>query len=132
MLRLGLIAPGELVAIEREMPDGRFAMFEKPPDPKQLWIEHRVGESPTLDEAHSLDVADLDGDGRLDVIVSEKGGAARLIVFLNRGERRFETRIIADHVAADHIRAIHLDGSRRADILTVGKGVISWWKNQTR
>jgi len=132
MLRLGLIAPGELVAIEREMPHGRLAMFEKPSDPQQLWIEHRVGESPTLHEARSLDVADLDGDGRPDVIVGEKGGAARLIVFLNRGVGRFETRVIADGVAADHIRAIHLDGSGRADILTVGNGVISWWKNQTR
>lgn len=132
MLRLGLIAPGQLVAMQREMAHGRLAMFEKPPDPKQLWIEHRVGDSPPIDEPRSLDVADLDGDGRPDVIVGEKGGAARLIVFLNRGDGRFETHVIADHVAADYIRAIHLDGSGRADILTIGLGVISWWKNQTR
>jgi len=132
MLRLGLIALGELVAIEREMPHGRFAWFKKPSDPKQLWIEHRVGESPTLDGARCLDIADFDGDGRPDVIVGEKGGAARLIVFLNRGDGRFETRVIADQVAADHIRAIDLDGSGRADILTLGQGAISWWKNQAR
>jgi hypothetical protein len=132
MLRLGLIAPGELIAMQREMSHPRIAMFEKPSDPKQLWIEHQVGDSPSIDEARSLDVADFDGDGRPDVIVGEKGGAARLIVFLNQGEGRFETRIIADGVAADHIRAIHLDGSGRADILTVGNGEISWWKNQTR
>jgi hypothetical protein len=130
MLRLGLIAPGELIGMQREMPQGRLAMFEKPSDPKQLWIEHRVGESPTLDDARSLDIADFDGDGRSDVIVGEKGGAQRLIVFLNRGDSRFEPHVIADHVAADHIRAIRLDG--HADIVTVGKGVISWWKNQTR
>ena len=132
MLRLGLIAPGQLVAMQREMPRGRLAWFEKPADPKQLWIEHRVGQWPTVDAARSLDVADLDGDGRLDVIVGEEGSRARLIVFLNRGEGRFEAQVIAGHVAADHIRTIHLDGGSRADILTVGKGVISWWKNQTR
>ena len=130
MLRLGLIAPGELVALEREMPHGRFAMFERPSDPKQLWIEHRIGDPLVLDQARSLDVADLDGDGRSDVIVGEKSGAGRLIVFRNQGEGRFEPYVIADHVAADHIRAIRLDG--RADIVTIGKGVISWWKNQTR
>jgi hypothetical protein len=130
MLRLGLVAPGEFVAIEREMPHGRFAMFEKPSDPKQLWIEHRIGDPLVLDEPRSLDIADVDGDGRIDVIVGEKGGAGRLIVFLNRGDSRFDAHVIADHVAADHIRAIRLDG--RADLVTVGKGVISWWKNQTR
>lgn len=130
MLRLGLIAPGELVAVQRQMPQGRLAMFEKPSDPKQLWIEHRIGDSLVLDEPRSLDVADVDGDGRFDIIVGEKGGAGRLILFRNQGEGRFEPHVIADHVAADHIRAIHLD--RRADIVTVGHGVISWWKNQSR
>ena len=130
MLRLGLVAPGQLVAMQREMPHGRLALFEKPSDSKQLWIEHRLGESSTVDAAHSLDVADFDGDGRPDVVVGETGGAGRLIVFLNRGEGRFETRVIADHVSADYIRAIHLDG--RPDIVTAGDGVISWWKNQSR
>jgi hypothetical protein len=131
MLRLGLIAPGQLVAIEREIPHGRLAMFEKPSDPQQLWIEHRIAGLLTIDELRSLDVADVDGDGRPDVIVGEKGGVGRLIVFLNRGESRFETRIIAGHVAADQIRAIQ-NGGGHADIVTIGKGVISWWKNQTR
>ena len=131
MLRLGLIAPGQLVAIQREMPHGRLAMLEKPSDPKQLWIEHRIAGLLVLDEPRSLHVADVDGDGRSDVIVGEKGGAERLIVFLNRGESRFETRMIADHVAADHICAIQ-NGGGHADIVTVGKGVISLWKNQTR
>jgi len=116
--------------MQRELLHGRLALFEQPTDPKQLWIEHRVGDSSTVDAAHSLDVADFDGDGRPDVVVGETGGAARLIVFLNRGEGRFETRVIADHVSADYIRAIHLDG--RPDIVTAGDGVISWWKNQSR
>jgi hypothetical protein len=131
MLRLRLIAPGQLVAVQREMPDGRLAMFEKPSDPQQLWIEHRIADLLVLDEPRSLDVADVDGDGRPDVIVGEKSGVGRLIVFLNRGESRFEKRIIADHVAADHIRAIQ-KAAGHADIVTIGKGVISWWKNQTR
>lgn len=130
MLRLGLIVPGQLVAIEREMPHGRFAMFDRPSDPKQLWAEHRIGDPLVLDQPRSLDVADVDGDGRSDVIVGEKGGAGRLIVFLNRGDTLFDAHVIADHVAADHIHAIRLDG--RVDIVTIGNGGISLWKNQTR
>ena len=132
MLRLALVGPGELVAMQREIPDGRFARFERPTDPTQLWIEHRISDALGLDQPRSLDVDDFDGDGRPDVIAGEKGGAARLIVFLNRGAGQFETRVIANHVGADHIRAVHLHNGGRPDILTVGNGAISWWTNQIR
>jgi hypothetical protein len=132
MLRLALIGPGELVAMQREMPDGRLARFEKPSDPKQLWMEHPITDSLTLNEARSLDAADLNGDGRPDLIAGEKEGARRLIVFLNRGAGRFEAHVIADRVAADHIRVFDPGVHGRPDILTIGNNSISWWKNQAR
>jgi hypothetical protein len=128
MLRLGLIAPGELISMQREMPHGRLARFKKPSDPKQLWVEYPIGETIALTAPRSLTVADVDGDGRPDVIVGERGSSGRLIVFLNRGEGRFEPSVIANHGAVDHLYAVDFD-SHRPDLLTIGNGVISWWEN---
>ena len=121
-----------LVAMQREMAGARFAWFEKPADPRQLWIEHPIASTLPLDHAHALDVADFDSDGRPDILVAEQGGAGRLLVFRNQGAGRFEPRVIAKGVAAGHARAIYLEGSARQDILTIGNGVISLWKNELR
>jgi len=42
-LRLALV-DGDLIVAQGELPDGRVARFRKPSDPKQLWIEERLGE----------------------------------------------------------------------------------------
>lgn len=136
MLRVGLAdlwrsGAANLVAIEREMPEARLAWFDKPADPKQLWIEHRLPSALHLDHPHSLDIADFDGDGRPDLLVAERAGAGRLIVLRNQGAGGFEPRVIATGVAAAHARAIDWDGDGRPDILTISKGAISWWRNES-
>ena len=131
MLRLALIGPHELVAMQREIAAARFAWFQKPADPKQLWIEHRIADSVALDHPRGLDIADFDGDGRTDLVVTEHRGAGRLVVFQNQGSGRFEPRVIATGVSAGQVRAVHWE-RERPGILTIGKGVISLWWNQSR
>src|SRR5579862_540517 len=70
-----------LVAVQRSVPRARLAWFEKPADPKQLWIEHRLEGALELNQVNSLQVADFDSDGRLDLLIAERAGAGRLIVF---------------------------------------------------
>jgi hypothetical protein len=132
MLRLALLGPREIVALQREMPRARFARFQKPDDPKQLWIEHPIADALALDHPRGLDVADFDGDGRPDLVVGEQEGAGRLFIFRNEGEGRFQPRVISTGVAAEYVRAMKWDGDGRTGILTIGKGVISRWKNETR
>jgi hypothetical protein len=109
----------------------RFAWLEKPADPRQLWIEHRIADTLALERPRGLAAADFDGDGRPDLVVAERGGAGRLIVFQNQGGGRFEPHVIAAGVAADQVLTVN--GARgRPDILTIGKGVISLWRNQSR
>ena len=88
MLRLSF-GPLGLVAAQREMQPARLSRFEKPADPKQLWIEHRIESLPDLAVVNSVETADFDGDGRPDILVAEKGGEGRLMVLYNRGEAGF-------------------------------------------
>src|SRR5712675_901827 len=60
-------------------------LVREAPDPKQLWIEHRLEGSLELNQPNSLQIADFDGDGRLDLLVAERAGAGRMIVFQNLG-----------------------------------------------
>jgi hypothetical protein len=71
---------------------GRVSWFANPPDPTTRWNEHVI--EPSVDSIHSLDVVDMDGDGRLDVVGSEFRGNKRLFVWLNRGGS-WEARVLA-------------------------------------
>ena len=63
---------------------GDVAWFEAPRDPARgAWKRHTIGTG--LDSVHSVDVTDMDGDGRPDVVLSEFRGAGRLLVFQNQG-----------------------------------------------
>jgi hypothetical protein len=127
-----LLATGaqNLVAVQRSVPRARLAWFEKPPDPKQLWIEHRFDNTLALDQPNSLQIADFDGDGRLDLLVAERGGAGRLIVFRNSGGGRFEPRVVASGAPVDHAIVTDWNGDGRPDIVTIRKDAISWWQNR--
>ena len=84
---------------------GDVAWFDAPANPAQgTWTRHAIGTG--LDSVHSVDVADMDGDGRPDVVLSEFRGAGRLLVFHNerlglmwtpftveRGENLHNTRV---------------------------------------
>ncbi len=132
---LGTGSPN-LIAAQREMQPARLAWFEKPPDPKQLWIEHRIdagiGGSLALSHAGSLEIADFDHDGRPDVLVAESAGLGRLLIFGNEGGGRFTPQVIAQGAPID--RALVIEGDRGAgpDVLSIAGGVISLWKDRIR
>ena len=56
---------------------GDVAWLEAPRDPARgAWKRHTIGTG--LDSVHSVDVTDMDGDGRPDVVLSEFRGAGRV------------------------------------------------------
>jgi FG-GAP-like repeat len=120
----------ELVAAQREMSPARLARFEKPADPRQLWIEHRIDSVLDLDDANSLDIADFNGDGRPDILVAENAGAGRLLVLLNDGEGRFTTVEIARGRPVQFARAVDVNGDGRPDILVIRPDAIAWFENR--
>jgi len=129
MLRLDY-GPLGLVAAERAMHPARLARFEKPADPRQLWIEHPITAVPDLSDVNSLEVADFDGDGEPDILLAEKSGAGRLVVLRNAGGGQFEPVVIAQGHPIRFARAVDINGDGRMDILTISEDVIEWWENQ--
>ncbi|HLY18633.1 MAG TPA: VCBS repeat-containing protein, partial [Bryobacteraceae bacterium] len=122
-------AAPELVAAQREMSPARLARFEKPADPRQLWIEHRIESVPDLAAASSVEIADFDGDGRPDILVAEKAGAGRLIVLRNQGDGRFAPIIVAQGQPVQFARVVDINGDGRPDILAIRADAIAWWEN---
>ncbi len=131
-LRYGLLtgAAPELLAVQREEAPARLARFEKPSDPRQLWIEHRINSLTYLDTPNSLDVADFDGDRLPDILIAEKAGAGRLMVLRNEGGGRFGPVAVSQGHPIQFAQAVDVNADGRPDILTISKDAISWWENQ--
>jgi len=126
MLRLSY-GPLGLLAAQREMYPARLARFEKPADPRQLWIEHRIESVPDLAEVNSLDVADFNGDGRPDILIAEKAGAGRLLVLYNEGEGRFRPVVVAQGSPVRFAQAVD-NGNERPGILAIRGDAVVWFE----
>jgi hypothetical protein len=123
-------AAPELLAAQRDMQPARLARLERPSDPRQLWIEHRIESVPDLAPVNSLDIADFDGDGRPDILIAEKAGAGRLLVLYNEGAGRFRPAVIAQGPPILFARAADLKGDGRPGILVIRADAILWFENR--
>lgn len=118
-------ADGDLVAAQSHLKSARVTWFEKPADPKLMWLDHRLSNDGHA--VHGLVVTDLNGDGRLDVVAGERDGeGSRLLVFQNEGVHRF-TR--SEQPAGDEIVALFRLGNN--GLLQVGRQSLTEWRART-
>ena len=112
----------ELVVTEGDLPyqgDRRARLGVFDPPNWDLTVLHD-----DLSNPHSLQVADLNDDGRLDIFVAEmgleEGRDPRQFVFWNRGNGTFDSELVGSGVPTHEAKLVDLDGDGRLDI--VGKG----------
>jgi len=102
---------------------GKFSWFRRRSDIRDLWEEHVVEDY--LLDPHSLQLGDVCGHGRLDILVGEIGvreryteAPPRLMLFENMGNGRFTRHIIDEGTGTHHARLVDLFGRGKLDIVS--------------
>jgi len=104
---------------------GRLGWFKPGADINALWKEHTLEDG--LMDAHTLQLVDLNGDGRLDILTAEIGWANEQrgykrrepwnLVYENQGGGRFARHIIDQGTGNHEGLAADLCGDGRLDIV---------------
>ena len=125
LLRLAF-RDGVLAAAQRERVPARLARFTRHRDPREQWPHERLGQDLDLARLNSVELADFDGDGRLEILAAENGGEGRVVVF-----RGGAAETIARGAPVARARTADVNGDGRPDVVMLRGAVISWLENRT-
>lgn len=91
----------------------------------------RIELDTTLENPHSLAVADMNGDGLLDIICGESRPEGATVIFINQGKDQFARHVIGENQGSYDIRIVDMNGDKKPDILLAGAANrnIVWYEN---
>jgi hypothetical protein len=119
---------------------GRLSWFEAA-DPRQSpWREHVIDEK--LDHAHALGIADMDGDGSLDLVVAKMHQASppqEVRIYYNQGHGKSWKKQVVSTQGSHNIVLVDIGKTGRMDIFGANwnngsptGGALELWLNEGR
>lgn len=138
MLKLTLVEKGlseppgfpSLLAAEAEADPARVALFEKPPDAKQLWREAPVEAIPAIRKPEAIATGDLNADGLTDLVIGENAGdGSRLLVYWGIPGGKYQGTRVDWTGGLIGIWPYDYDGDGRLDLIGLGPSTFYVWRN---
>jgi hypothetical protein len=104
---------------------GKGLIWFKGPEYTRIEIDAKI-KSP-----HSLAVADLNGNGFLDIICGEASPDGNTVIYFNDGKENFTRHVIAEKQGSYDIRIVDMNGDGKPDVLLAGASSrnIVWFEN---
>ncbi len=136
MLRLALVDHSDnrfpsLLAAEATAAPARVSLFDRPPDPMQLWRESPVEAIPAIRKPQALATADLNGDSLTDLIIGENAGeGSRLLVYWGLSSSKYQGTRIDVTRGLIAVWPYDYDDDGRMDLVGIGPSTLYLWRNQ--
>jgi len=136
MLRLALVNHSDnrfpsLLAAEATAAPARVSLFDRPPDPTQLWRESPVEAIPAIRKPQALATADLNGDSLSDLIIGENAGeGSRLLVYWGISSSKYQGTRIDVTRGLIAVWPYDYDDDGRMDLIGLGPSHLYVWRNQ--
>lgn len=83
-----------------------------------------------LNQGHTIVVADLNGDGRSEIIAGYRGNGGSVVMYQYNAAGAWDKSILDSHIPANACLVADLDGDRRPDIACIGGPLLKWYRNQ--
>lgn len=86
----------------------------------------------TLDQGHTIQVADFDGDGKEEILAGYRGKGGGVLLY-RQSKKVWERSVIDDKIAANSCEVGDLNGDRKPDFVCIGGATanLKWYENVT-
>ncbi len=115
----------------------RFLAAIEPWHGNQVAIYRQVGTAwkrtvidDSLTDGHTIIAADLDGDGRDEIIAGFRQGAKSVFLYRSDAAGKWSKEVLDGAMPAASCAAADLNGDGRPDIVCIGAAALKWYENR--